>query len=278
MTAPSTARMPKDRSGGDAIRMSAAVLDKSRLRERPCGDEDCRAGREEPEQRRLDSVLREPEREHDNRDACKKARARLRQQEHECRRVQEQGTCRSAETVADRGDEPEAEPERGVGEECERVPVSDRPLQTRNPAGVVRDRVPAPPCRADAHDEDSAERDRKQQRQASAWAGRGVRPLRGRRRRTRAERCPLRAHPRNGHRRSTTTPSDPSTLRVRPPRRRQRVPTRSRSGNDTSPRDQPTRRSAATSAAADPSDAVAPVPGGSAEEECPPDDDRDRQR
>ncbi len=121
----------------DAIRPRGAVLDESGSRERPARDDDPGDGGKEPEQRGLDTALGQPERQGDDDHRGDQARARLRQQDHDRGRVEQQGASRPAEALADRDEEPEAEPERRVREESEGIPVADRSLQARDAAHVV---------------------------------------------------------------------------------------------------------------------------------------------
>ena len=121
-------------------------------------------GGEEPEQRGLDAALGQPERQGDDDHRGDQARARLRQQDHDRGRVEQQGACRPAEALADRDEEPEADPERRVREESEGVPVADRSLQARDAAHVVgaerRNRLAE-----QGPDEDCAERHGEQERE-----------------------------------------------------------------------------------------------------------------
>ena len=132
-------------------------------------------GGEEPEQRGLDAALGQPERQGDDDHRGDKARARLRQQDHDRGRVEQQGASRPAEALADRDEEPEADPERRVREESEGIPVADRALQARDAANVVgaerRNRLaeqrPGEDC-AERHREQESERS---QRSAGKHAG-----------------------------------------------------------------------------------------------------------
>ena len=206
------ASTPSDRAVRDAIGASAAVLDERGPREGPAGDENAGPAASSANERRLDPARRQS-----------RARARPRRARRRVRRATgsagsraspRRGAARrrAAEALAHRGDEPEAEAERGVGEERERVPVADRSLQPRDPAGIVRAE------RRDRLAEQRPARGRRRARRrerapARARGARAGRRLRGRRRRRRGGRCPWRARPRSGRRRSTTRRSGRSTRR-----------------------------------------------------------------
>ena len=123
----------EDGAVGDAVRARRDVLGQRRPRERPQPDEQRRPGRRDEQEPGLQTLPAddEPQREHD--DADDDTGARERQQQRERRDVHEQRAENpNRAPMPSLGAEPEAEHDRDVGEDRERVPVADRLAQPRD--------------------------------------------------------------------------------------------------------------------------------------------------
>ena len=123
----------EDGAVGDTVRARRHVLGQRRPREGPQPDEQRRPGRRHEEEARLQTLPAddEPEREHD--DADHHTGAREREQQRERRDVHEQRAENpNRAPMPALGAEPEAEHDRDVGEDRERVPVAHRLAQPRD--------------------------------------------------------------------------------------------------------------------------------------------------
>ena len=239
--------------------------------------EDRGAGRKQRQERRLDPLLAEAERERDNREPGEEAGAGLGEEDHERGRVEEQRPRGAAEAVAHRGDEPEAEAERSAREERERVPVADRSLQSRDAPRIVRAERRDRPCRG-APRRGRRRAGRRGAARASARAARAGRRPRGRRRRRRGGRVPCASasqerSPAIDH--HTVSPVHATSAITAAPAT---VPARSRRGRVTRPSDQPTISRAATMHGRRPERCGRARPRGAAGEERPARGGRRRPR
>ena len=127
------------RTVGLAIRQGREILRQARARERPARDRKRRPGGGDEEQAALHALGREEQPERENPDADDESSAREREHERERRDVHEQsaGNANSPSMRALRA-EPEAEHDRDVGEQRERIPVIDRLVEARD-ALVLRE-------------------------------------------------------------------------------------------------------------------------------------------
>ena len=268
----------EDAAVRDTVGAGAAVLDECRPREGPGRDRHGRDGREQAEQRRLDPRLRECERERDDGDPGENPGARLGQKDHRGRQEEEQRPGGAAEPVPERDDEPEPEPERGIREQRERVPVADRALQAGDPARVVGPerghRLPerAPTRRRTPSSAAEEERERRAAGRPGTTAA---------------------ARPTTPKARTTSPFASASQERsgaidhqiVRPPHATRPTavaaatrPARSRRGSATAPKPHATTTAAAATTAAMPSGAVASVPEAPPSKSAQARSDRDGDR
>ena len=243
----------------DTIGPGGAVLDDGRSRKGPAGNDDRRAGCEEPEQRGLDAAVREDE--HQGDDDCRRdhACARLREQDHERGRVEQRERRPAGRSARGRR---RAATDRA---RARRPPGARGRSSSRSiPSGARRcphrrDRAPGQPCRAMPRRGLRRARRRGGAR-ATAPAGPGSTPAA---RPTRPKASRTMAFARASQERSPAI--DHQMLRpvhaTRPiAAAAATMPARSSRGSATRPRDQPTTSAAATRIAAVPSGAVASVP------------------